>query len=130
MSIPKEWKPYDAPSQSLREGLEREIKQLARIVCIDDKPAAFRVLPCTGAFKDEANRRYGFVYQLPSHVSYIPKEGLLPGDISQRRRPVTLLSLLTRGPIPDLDLGARFALAKRLIQSILVLHAAGWMHKK
>jgi len=51
--------------------------------------------------------------------------------VSKRRRPVTLLDLLKNMEIPDgLDLGSRFALARRLIQSVLVLHAAGWVHKK
>jgi len=44
-------------------------------------------------------------------------------------KPVSLLKLLEKSET-ILDLGIRFQIAKTLVRSILILHAAGWLHKK
>lgn len=103
---------------------------------ITEKPVEFRTLDCLGAFKDEKNSRYGFVYILPDHLWTVKEMALKPEDVSRCRKPTSLLSLM-EGPdkrgaaIPhEFDLGSRISLAKKLAQSLLVLHAAGWVHKK
>ena len=51
------------------------------------------------------------------------------------RMPVTLLDLIQRQTIIDgrpsiLPLGDRFHMAKKLVQTLYVMHAMGWVHKK
>jgi hypothetical protein len=98
-----------------------------------NKPAEFRTLDCLGAFKDVQHTRYGFVYKLPTYLLTVHKKDALDEDIFRRRKPVSLTLLIetTKDRIPEgLDLGSRIALARKLAQSLLVLHAAGWVHKK
>jgi hypothetical protein len=133
----QEWKSYRAQTSYHTKILEKQIQQLAKIATLPEKPAEFRVLNCLGAFKDSAHRRYGFVYILPRYLWTMKAEALKDGSVSPRRKPTSLLSLI-RGEDPnyeemippELDLGSRIALAKKLAQSLLLLHSANWVHKK
>ncbi|KFY81684.1 hypothetical protein V500_11180 [Pseudogymnoascus sp. VKM F-4518 (FW-2643)] len=127
-----EWKSYRTHKGEQDADLQKQIQELAKVTCIKEKPSEFRVLDCLGAFKDKQNFRYGFVYSLPSHLQTMLVKDRRPGDISERRKPISLLMHIenTINCIPrGLDLGSRIALARQLAQSLLVLHAAGWVHK-
>ena len=70
---------------------------------------------------------------LPAYLWTVPEKDALNDDVFRRRKPSSLLSLIeaTKRQIPEaLDLGSRITLAKKLAQSLLVLQAAGWVHKK
>jgi hypothetical protein len=95
-------------------------------------PSEFRLLPCLGAFKD-SDRRYGLVYDLPGHLKAIWDPRWSTDDVSRIRKPRNLLSLIQEsvGYIPEgLDLGSRIAFIRKVAQSLLLLHAVGWLHKK
>jgi hypothetical protein len=112
--------------------LEKEIESLEKIASIVNKPTEFRTLKCEGAFKDVVNSRYGFVYKPPDYLELVPKEEL-DDDAVRRRTPMSLNLLMETASdeIPEgFDLNRRIALAKKLAQSLLVLHSAGWVHKK
>jgi hypothetical protein len=95
-------------------------------------PPEFRLLPCLGAFK-ASDQRYGLVYDLPGHLKAIWDPRWSPGDVSRSRKPRNLLSLIqeSESDIPEeLDLGSRIAFIRKVAQSLLLLHAVGWLHKK
>jgi hypothetical protein len=90
-------------------------------------------LHCLGIFKDEAENRYGFLYQPPKYIEVIAAD-YKQGGISKLRKPVSLLSLLRTpadlGKSAVVGLGVRFNIIKQLAQSLYFLHAAGWVHVK
>jgi hypothetical protein len=112
--------------------MEDAVNQLAKFFCADQKPAELLTLPCRGIIRDSAKSRYGFLFRPPAYIENL--RGLLsPGAISRLRKPISLLQMLDQTAHSGrklLDLGIRFTLAKKLIQSIYILHTAGWIHKK
>lgn len=113
--------------------MEESIEQLAKFLCADDKPAELLILPCRGIIKDPLRDRYGFLFRPPAYIKDLRGSRLSPGAISRLRKPIPLLELLdqtARSSKNLLDLGIRFKLARQLVQSIYILHAAGWVHKK
>ena len=114
--------------------MENHINQLAKFFCADEKPAELLILPCRGIIKDPARNRYGFLFRPPAYIedlTGLPK--LSAGAVSRLRKPIALSELLDRTAGSSrnvLDLGIRFRLARQLIQSIYILHASGWIHKK
>ena len=110
------------------------VEQLAKFFCADQKPAELLILPCRGIIKDPTRNRYGFLFRPPPYIEDLQGSGkLLPGGISRLRKPIPLSELLdhtARSSKDLLDLGIRFRLARKLVQSIYILHAAGWLHKK
>jgi hypothetical protein len=128
----QEWKAAESHAGGSEAKLEANIKSLAKIASLKGIPAELRVLPCLGAFKKSATR-YGLVYQLPSHLRYIRESQTVEGDISRRRKPSSLLTLLQskEGGMPAaFDLGSRIKLAEKIAQSVLLLQSVGWVHKK
>ena len=114
--------------------MKDNIEQLAKFFCADEKPAELLILPCRGIIKDPVKSRYGFLFRLPDYIEDLQ---LLPRSysaaISRYRKPTTLLQVLNQTAQSSrslLDLGIRFKLARKLVQSIYILHAAGWVHKK
>ena len=88
-----------------------------------------------GVFKDPKNHRYGMIYQPPRYIESFWTTEMRDYALAQFCKPVSLLNLLERCADPNesesiLDLGIRFILAKTLVRSVLILHAAGWLHKK
>ena len=79
-------------------------------------------------------QRYGVIFRLPAYLETLPPSPP-PGSVSIIRRPVSLFELLeesvrTASYRSVLDLKIRFQLARQLVQSIYILHAVGWVHKK
>lgn len=109
--------------------------ELCDLLNISDRPAAFRVLPCLGVFRDERHFRFGFVYQPPAYIENLEGHRRLEGKVAQLRRPKSLLEKLQEaqgasGSSTILPLGNRFQLARNLAESLYVMHATGWVHKK
>ena len=101
---------------------------------VKDRPAAFRILPFFGIFRDEEMKRFGFVYGPPKYVENLAGTRNIEVQDARPRMPRSLLEQI------ELDnqsskavvwpLGDRFKLARTLAQCLYVLHAAGWVHKK
>jgi hypothetical protein len=75
------------------------------------------------------------IYEPPRYIEDFWTANTQDSTVARFCKPVSLLNLLERSSDPDssetiLDLGIRFQLAKALVQSVLILHAAGWLHKK
>lgn len=114
---------------------ESDILELADFLGVPDRPAAFRVLPCLGLFRDEVLLRFALMFRPPSYIERIPGGVFAEGAVSGPRMPTTLLDMLDQRQTADkmpsiLPLGDRFRLATNLAQSLYVMHAAGWIHKK
>lgn len=134
----QEWKSYADSSGQQNSDYESHILELADFLGVQNRPAAFQVLPCLGIFRDEARSRFGFAFEPPSYIRNLnlkPKKGFgIDGGLSSRT-PVTLLDLIrqetTIGGGPGiLPLGDRFHIARKLAQTLYVMHAMGWVHKK
>ena len=132
----QEWKSYKSPLDSAHREAESEsdILELADFLGLKNRPSAFRVLPCLGIFRDEP-KRFAFIFQPPSYIERIPGDRLVQGQVSGSRLPRTLQDLLEEGSRRDgspeiLPLGSRFRLACSLAESLYVMHATGWVHKK
>ena len=114
---------------------EGDILELADFLGVQDRPAVFRVLPCLGVFRDEVMLRFAVMFRPPPYIERIPGGVFAEGAVSRPRKPTTLLDMLNRRQTADrlpsiLPLGDRFRLATNLAQSLYVMHAAGWIHKK
>lgn len=144
----QDWYNYEASGLT-----EKDIHKLAMILSIAENPSVFRTLKCEGIFWDDENSRYGFVFIPPDYIentivshpnspAYPPtllakftqKYPLQFDALSITRKPVTLFELIEdAGESQDaptlLDLGIRFQLAKKIVHSIYVMHAVGWIHK-
>lgn len=112
--------------------MEQNIKRLVNIACIKDRTKDFRILQCLGAFKDTTEWRYGLIFRLPDYLSRI-KNNSNHEAVTIRRKPVSLLSLLEKqaDKIPEsLKLATRIGIGRKIAQSLLLVHASGWVHKK
>lgn len=128
-----EWYNYEG-SVTSRRRIEHGIIELAKVLCIAERPREFRTLTCAGLIPDHANSRYGFVFVPPDYIENITKFPLQVGALSKNRKPISLLELYeknvdSKGAPGILDLGIRFQLAKKIVHSIYVMHAVGWVHK-
>lgn len=67
-------------------------------------------------------------------AKFTQKYPLQVGALSITRKPTSLLELIenavdSNGAPTLLDLGIRFRLANKIVHSIYVMHAVGWVHK-
>ncbi|KAK0737260.1 hypothetical protein B0T21DRAFT_364754 [Apiosordaria backusii] len=108
-------------------GKKRETEKLALLLNVP-KPDEMSVLDCYGILDDvERTNRLGLVLKPPDYVRINLPSPLSPGGISERRMPINLRQLIkTRD---SLDLGARFDIAKKLVDTIHMIHAVDWVHK-
>jgi len=96
------------------------------------KPGKLLLPTCYGMVEDVANRRFGLVLAPPAHIRANLPSNMPTGAISQKRMPVSLKELLERKhPACQqmLELGARFRLAKKLVDAVHMMHCVGWIHK-
>lgn len=96
---------------------------------VKDRPAAFRILPFLGIFRDDKRERFGLVYAHPESIEDLEGHRSV-GDTM----PMSLLEKVNKDsqlakPLVW-PLGDRFKLASTVAQCLYVLHAAGWVHKK
>ena len=132
----QEWKSYKDSGGRENNDYKSHILELADFLGVQNRPPVFRVLPCVGIFRDEARSRFGFAFEPPSYISNLnPKKEVGRDGGLKSRKPVTLLDLIRRETIIDgrpsiLPLGDRFHMARKLAQTLYVIHAVGWVHKK
>ncbi|KAL8650484.1 MAG: hypothetical protein Q9226_005124 [Calogaya cf. arnoldii] len=121
-----EWQSYRGEDNRPNRLAEEQIIELGRFLSVPRRPHELRGLDCIGLFKDTTDDRYGVVYNLPAHLRRLPH----PSETESRRiyNPGTLTDFinLARGTAA---LGDRFDLARKLIRSVVALHACGWLHK-
>ncbi len=116
-----EWQSYLDDDVRGGHGAKEQICDLGDFLCVPNRPTGFRTLKCIGLFDQSDSRRYGVVYQLPSHLE--EPDATKPASLRDLVRCATGLD---KAPA----LGARFDLARKLVNTIVVLHTCGWLHKK
>lgn len=89
---------------------------------------SFHTLACLGFVKAERNGRYGYVFDLTP-----PRPPSAVSNASRTRSPLptcqTLRDLLRNGAsLPSLNV--RVSIAITLLETVLQLHTAGWLHKE
>jgi hypothetical protein len=118
-----EWKEYTkvaigSSESEVVEGpnpeVEKRVQALAALLMHAQRPAEFSVPTCLGIFKDTAQNRWGFVYDLP---------------LSGTHQPLSLLHLLSDTKRRPLSIKSRVHIAQSLSVSLLYLHAVGWLHR-
>jgi hypothetical protein len=85
------------------------------------KPGQLLLPTCYGMVEDTVNRRFGLVLAPPAHIRTNLPSNMPTGAISQKRMPVSLKELLERKHAACqqmLELGARFRLAKKLVDAV------------
>ena len=112
-----EWKTY-TPSDALERvpSLDtlRRIRRLVMLLRAKKKPDEFCVPPCMGFFIDRTKTRIGVVFEAPD---------------ASNNTTLAPTSLLARFEDKAASLPARIAMAQRLSQWLLYLHAVNWLHK-
>ena len=132
----QEWKSYADDYDRENSDYESHILELADLLGVQNRPAAFQVLPCLGIFRDKARSRFGFAFEPPSYIGNLkPKKRFGRDGGLSSRMPVTLLDLIEQQTTVDgrpsiLPLGDRFHIARKLAQTLYVMHAMGWVHKE
>ncbi|CAF9907299.1 MAG: hypothetical protein GOMPHAMPRED_005072 [Gomphillus americanus] len=85
--------------------IEHRVKQIAKLLKFNLKPPELRTLDCLGVVSKSD-----------------PQSGAGSGKH-------TLLSVVSRQPEINIVPGQRFGLAIQIVESLLFLHIAGWLHK-
>ncbi|KAK3987612.1 hypothetical protein QBC44DRAFT_383111 [Cladorrhinum sp. PSN332] len=106
-----------------------------------DKPGGLLLPTSLGLIYDDADpKTIGIIFQLPSHIrtESVPKPvagGRAPAPIvrspktvAAQRMPTSLRALIQKHS--PLNLSFRFKIAKKLIESVYLMHTAGWIHRK
>ncbi|KAH7022145.1 hypothetical protein EDB80DRAFT_694097 [Ilyonectria destructans] len=110
----------------------RDTEKLA-VLLSTPKPSEMLVPGCYGIIDDIAHSsRLGVVMMPPSNIRGNIPATLAPGAISRRRMPISLRELIQNTPRyypKGLSLGIRFKIAKQLVDTIHIIHAAEWVHK-
>ena len=123
-----EWNSYYIPVGAKGSITEDEMKALilglGRLLCAEPRPRNLQMLRCKGLFHDAKRSRYGIVYELPRPLRCVDKH--IDEDQLKRRLPKDFNHLLKN---PIMSLGYRFWLAKALVESVIAMHASGWLHK-
>ena len=98
----QEWKSYKDSDGRDNSDYENHILELADFLGVQNRPAAFQVLPCVGIFRDEVFSRFGFAFEPPSYISNLgPKKGVGKDRGLKSWMPMTLLHLIRRETIID-----------------------------
>jgi hypothetical protein len=117
------------------DDMERHAERDTRaktLILSTHKPGQLLLPTCYGMVEDRARRRFGLVLAPPAHIRANLPTILPVGAISQKRMPVSLKELLDRRHPSSqqmLELGARFRLAKKLVDAVHMMHCVGWTHK-
>lgn len=102
----------------------RKILKLGRLIRNPLCSRRLLVLELLGLAEDTERREIKFVYKLPKTLGR-PQTALPLGDTSIRRGRALFYS---RPGDTKSSLGWRFELARKLVRSVIFLHAAGWLH--
>ena len=121
-----EWQSYKGKDDQPDISAKEQINELADFLSIPTRPKEFRTLDCAGLFKDEANDRYGVVFEMPKHLRNV-SDSVHAG--SRRIYNPSTLTDFIHNVDGIIDLGIRFNLARKLVYSLVVMHTCGWLHK-
>jgi len=112
-------------------GKVKEAEKLAMLLSTP-KPDEMLVPDCYGVLDDiSQSNRLGIVLMPPRNIRMSSPVTLTPGAISERRMPISLRSLITE-PWRSLQvptLGTKFNIAKKIVDTLHIMHAAEWVHK-
>ena len=95
-------------------GINKRVDQVAAL--LHEVGVSLNSLQCQGFVVDHRYKRYGYVFDLPGNV--ISSSG------------IQLESLLSMFKRPAPSLNAKVTLAITLLETILGVHTAGWLHKE
>ena len=103
------------------------------------RPAQLLLPGCYGIVERWAKNRKqcGLILAPPVHIRKISQgdgrgyASLPQGFISKQRKPASLYEILKEAALSRtvINLGARFRLAKKLIDAVNMMHCVGWVHK-
>ena len=97
------------------------------------KPTQLLLPDCYGIVKRSSgsSKAYGLVLVPPLHIRTNFPATMPQGFISQQRKPASLDEIILQTPTQwkTIDLGTRFRLAKKLVDSVQMMHCVGWVHK-
>lgn len=129
--FPKEMRVVYIEWMSGGREVEREAKAKAKARMLSVKMSEQVLLPtCYGILEDNSgySKRFGLVMAPPDHIR-LNLKFMMPGSISQRRKPKSLQTILQEARGRREDLGIRFNLAKKLVNAVHKMHCADWVHK-
>ncbi|KAF2839526.1 hypothetical protein M501DRAFT_718651 [Patellaria atrata CBS 101060] len=121
-----EYKSYHDENGHMDEEIYDDILKFGKLLTDERASNRLRTLKCYGMFDEPETGKIGFVYELPGHLGIQDIRDNDDEDLKERR-PVNLATILNSGTTRPL--GWRFELAKKILNSVLLLHAAGWVHK-
>lgn len=116
-----EWKTFELKAVLTEDGrttrvipddITKRVDRLAALLHEEKKPSEFCIPHCLGYFQDDANKRFGLIFEPPERTQAWP--------------PQSLLSLYNARKI---SLGAKVRMAQELAQWLMYLHAVNWLHK-
>ncbi|OAL45716.1 hypothetical protein IQ07DRAFT_591033 [Pyrenochaeta sp. DS3sAY3a] len=99
------------------DNINRRIRNTARLLSMEEKPAELRTLHCLGVIstEEDTTTTHKMIYKLPATEFY------------------TLGDVLSKGKSKEaalvIPLGKKFVCARVLCRALLYLHLAGWVHK-
>lgn len=132
-----EWVPV---SKSAQVKAKLDEIRMEWYVLNSDKPSGLLLPSATGLIHDNSDpNTIGIVFQLPSHIraelapkavaGRTPDPRLVqsPKTVAAKRMPTTLRQLIERHR--SFDLGIRFKIAKKLLNSLHLMHTGNWIHR-
>lgn len=111
-------------------GKGAETEKLA-VLLSTPKPEEMLIPGCYGVYDDLEHGRLGIVLKPPRNIRAGLPVNLPSGAVSVRRRPVSLRYFVADSwaGFGDVDLGTKFGIAKKLVDTVHLMHAAEWVHK-
>ncbi|KAL8878926.1 MAG: hypothetical protein Q9198_003363 [Flavoplaca austrocitrina] len=116
---------YDRSWSARIEELLQRIQDIASSRAIPSTGQAFPVLTCAGFYHHIAKRTFGLVYQFPSWPAKVFQP--IPSGETPKSLKSILSQVRSRADRPSLD--SVFAIASNLLNIVLTMHKANWLHK-
>ena len=116
-----EWKNLDSAGSV---PIELRVNEIAAL--LHELNPSFHSLPCLGYVADQSRNRFGYIFSIPQEWPQQIGHGsgkrasVTPAAVSTLRQ-----SLETGSP----SLNQRLEIAKTVLETLLGLHTAGWLHK-
>lgn len=120
-----EWLEYDGSWADRKDELIQRVQDIASFRAPSSASHAFPVLTSAGYYHDVVKHSFGIVYYFPPRQ---PKPSLSIPDIEKPRNLRDII-LKTRSRIQRPSLDQVFDTALKLINVVLTMHKASWLHK-
>ncbi|EXJ63275.1 uncharacterized protein A1O5_11596 [Cladophialophora psammophila CBS 110553] len=117
---------HASDAQQNQRSPEDHVLQLARLLYNSEWTALLLSLDCVGIVRRPDVHQIDFIYRLPGQLG--KSKPLSPYEDTTFRGPKPLSELLST-PTFQLTLAQKFEVGKRLVESISLMHANGWLHK-